>query len=557
MTALDILIIFLYFVVVIFLGFISKKYSGRGLEGYFLAGRSLPWYLAGISMVATTYAVDTPLAVTGIIRKYGISGNWLWWTWIPCYCLVAVLFAQLWRKSGVITDVELTIMRYGNVPSARLLRCIKALLLGVVINLIVLGWVFLAMVKVIHGVLPQSFLASMDRFASQWVPEFMVISTPSATLIFLLILVIVLVYEWLGGLRGVVLTDFLQFAIVIVVAIVISMYAWNAVSSLPEKVPISDKYLNLLPGENRFPISFFIICAFAGWWAHYSSDGTGYIAQRINSTIDTRHARLAVYLFVFVHFCIRIIPWLIAGIASLYLFPPDAPATFFAEGDIVAKDPEATYPVLIKKFLGPGWFGLAIASLMAAFMSTVDTHLNWGASCIVNDIVIPLKNPPPQKTLIISRLTSIFLAIAGILVAANLKDISSAWIIAGATGAGMGAAQILRWFWWRINAWSELTAILSSLAITIIAITKNMNEFHVLALSGTTSFFIAIVTALITPPPEHSVIREFCNRVNPPGLWPEKAPIISLWFVPKWLLVSCTITLFLAGEVLLIIFVLT
>lgn len=543
MTALIIIIIILYVSILFILGYIAKKRTTKDLEGVFLGNRQVGWFLLGTSMVATTYAPDTPLSVVGLIRTYGISGNWYWWSFILSYVAIAYIFARWWRRSGVITDVELTVIRYGNTPLAKFLRLSKAIYLGFILNVLILGWVFLGMAKVLSVSVPFDAFKNFSivfELSQKIIPDSFVIISKEISLLVLIALLIVLIYDLIGGLMAVMLTDLIQFSIVIVTSILIGVYAIKECGGILQiKSSLSDIYsgsdvLNFLPGGKGFPLDAFMIMITVGWWAHYNSDGTGYFAQRINAAKSEKDSMLGVFLFTFLHFCLRTLPWLMVGIASLVLFPLDNPGAKYQEGAVLLKDPEIAFPLTVKIIGSDLLIFLFLFSMVAAFMSTVDTHLNWGASYIVNDLLLPLFNIKKRYVFIISKVVVVLLGVSAFLISTRINSIYKAWIIASALGGGLGISQILRWIWWRTNPYTEISAMLASLASTVLFIFLNpsLHPTYAILVSGMFSLLVAISVTLITKPVDNDVLWAFYEKVKPVGLWKQKeSTLLKKWFI--------------------------
>ena len=560
----DILALLTYFIFVISVGYFARKHA-KTKEGYFLAGRTAPWYLAGISMVATTYASDTPLAITGIIAKQGLSGNWIWWCSAFTYVALAVFFAKLWRKSGVITDAELTTLRYGNSKTAKILRVIKALYLGVLLNSIVLGWVFLAMTKILKVMIPWQDIAKNPFISGiiKSIPDSLTIGSPENTLTIITILIVSLVYTLMGGLKAVIITDLFQFFLALTVAYVIAIKAVaeaGGIKSILTELQGSEiRYTSPLPGEGGLPLTDFLICIFILWWAQYFSDGTGYLAQRVNSTRSEKDSSLAVLLFTFLNYWVRMIPWFLTALACLVIFPPHNPAARFQEGVLAINDREITYPLVIKVVAGEGFLGVALASFIAAFMSTVDTHLNWGTSYIINDVIDPKNKIPQKKLMMISRITTVLLAVLAVVVSTQIHSIVSAWILFFVFGAGLGFPQILRWFWWRVNPITEISSIITAFIIGVASLIAGLDELSALAITGISTLVVSITSTLMTKPVPYETLKKFCEKVEPIGFWPQNLPHkpfspkhLIMWFVLSSVVISGMI-LIIAGIIKLLV----
>lgn len=542
MASLDWLIFVVYLVIVFIVGIIVSKKSSEGVDSYFVADRSLPWWWLGISIIATTFAADTPLAITGLTASGGIVGNWFWWSWAATYITITIFFAKRWRASQVLTDVEFIELRYSG-KEAAFLRGFKAFFYGVVINVFILGWVITAAVKIAGPFIEWKGILGASAFAAiaSIYPDFLLFKGDlNATITILALLIIVMVYSSLGGIRGVILTDLFQFVIAIVVSIIFAVYAVDAIGGLENlQVKLVDIYgstraghmTEIIPSFDNplIPFEIFLIYVFVQWWVRYDSDGSGYIAQRINTAKSEKDAQKGSLLFSIAFIAIRTWPWIMVALVSLVLFPlGDASAIYGPEGEIVGADREAAYPVLMKLLLPVGIMGLAFTSLMAAFMSTVDTHLNWGASYLTNDIYRRFIKPKAkQKELVrFSRVNVVIITILAVLVASQMDSIAGAWKFFINAASGLGVAQLLRWFWWRANAWTEISSMLAALLATILyphlfSQYADVPHFDTYALLGIT--FFSLLTSLIvtftTKPASEEQLKIFIERCNPIGLW--------------------------------------
>lgn len=510
------------------------KKASRGLLSYFIAERSLPWWWLGTSMVATTFAADTPLAITGIVANDGISGNWFWWSWIFTFVTITVFFAKKWRSSHVLTDVEFIELRYSGKP-AKLLRVFKAFFLSIIINGITLGWVFRAMSKITAPFIDWKLIIdpeTLDIVESLW-PGIFIFDDINNTLTILIIFFIVVVYSSLGGIRGAILTDLFQFSLALITAIVFAFLAVQYVGGFeslfsqinflyPEN---SDDILSFFPKFNNglFPLEIFLIFIFIQWWAQYYSDGSGYLAQRMNTAKTAQDAEKGALWFTLANFCLRTWPWVIVGLVALVVFPLHDPTQFHAIGKELNSDREMGYPVLMKLILPSGLLGLTFVSLMAAFMSTVDTHINWGASYLVNDVYKRfLRKSASEKELVfISRLSVLLISVLAVIIASQIQSIEKAWKFFIAMGSGLGLPQILRWIWWRTNAWTEIagmsTAFISSL-IFYNYFPETRAEyllFWIVILSTSAS----IIITFLTPPVNDHTLNRFIAKTNPLGFW--------------------------------------
>lgn len=554
MENLDWIIFGVYLLFVFILGVWASKKASTGLESYFVADRNLPWWWLGISIIATTFAADTPLAVTGITAKNGIVGNWLWWSWAATYITVAIFFAQRWRKSGVLTDVEFIELRYDG-KQAAILRGFKAFFFGVVLNCFILGWVITAAVSIASPFIQWSEIApAVYAFFQEYYPLFLLFKGDlNATITIVALLTIVLCYSSLGGIRGVILTDLVQFLIAMVTSII---FAYYAVTNLGGMDGIQTELLTLYGAEKAghyteflpsfdnplLPFHIFLIYTLVQWWVRFDSDGTGYIAQRINTAKTAKDAQKGSLLFAVAFIALRTWPWILVGLASLVMFPVgNETLNFPEEGKLVAESREVAYPVIMKLILPVGLLGLTFTSLMAAFMSTVDTHLNWGSSYLTNDIYRRfVRKDASEKDLVsFSRWMVFLITLLAIITASQMNSIEGAWKFFINAAAGLGIAQIMRWFWWRANAFTEISAMLSAIFFTL-ALTVFKESWiklidypnfadhfdtYGLVLITLATIVISILVTLATAPVKEGKLQEFADKCLPIGLWKGKVSI--------------------------------
>ena len=501
-SLLDWAFVAIYFVLALGVGLYFSRRAGGNIVDYFTSGRSLPWWLAGTSMVATTFAADTPLAVTQLVADHGIAGNWLWWNMVMSGLLTVFLFARLWRRAEVLTDVELTELRYSG-ESAAILRGFRALYLAIPINLIIFGWVTLAMVKIIE------LTVGVDKWVAVG-----------------LCVLVTLVYSGLSGLWGVVMTDFLQFIIAMVGSLALAFFAIDAVGGiggLQEGLvriygPEND-VLSFIPdiGSVWMPVTAFLVYLAVNWWAAWypgaEPGGGGYIAQRMFSTQDERHSLLATLWFNIAHYALRPWPWILVALASLVLYP-----------DI--EDKQTGYILVMLDHLPIGFKGLMLASFAAAFMSTVSTQLNWGSSYLINDFYKRFirKDASPQHYVMAARWATVGLVLAGALVTSQMQTIAGAWKFLLALGAGTGAVYILRWFWWRINAWSEISAMIASFVVSLylqLGLGMDTGDAAVFArvmlLTVAASTVVWLTVTFLTAPESEETLLRFYRKVRPGG----------------------------------------
>jgi Na+/proline symporter len=566
---IDWIIIAAYILFSVGVGIYFTKRASKNTEEYFLSGRTLPWWVVGTSMVATTFAADTPLAITEFIRGSGIWQNWFWWNQLLAGLLGVFLFSRLWRRAKVLTDNELLEIRYSGKPAA-FLRGFKAAYFGILYNFIVMGWVINAMASV------AAVMLNIDRWTAVWI-----------------CVAIALLYALLSGFWGVVVTDFVQFGIAMFGSIAlatIAVYAVggmdNLLAALNEMIPAASdagttttvttntlKFIPPTPDAGFFTLAFwespfskFLVFLTILWWSRDNSDGGGYIIQRMSSAKNEKHALLATLWFNLTHYAFRVWPWILVAMVSIVMFPE---VSEWALGDKVG------YPLVMQKVLGPGMKGLLVVSFLAAFMSTIDTHLNWGASYLINDIykrfIKPEKSFADQYKaqrhyVKVSRLLTVFLMIFAALVAVKMQSIGKAWEFIFAMGAGIGLVLILRWFWWRINAWTEISALITSIFITVgleiiagiqtvkagitytlfgkapIVFGIELQMHHKLLIIVPIAIIVWLTVTFITKPEKISTLTEFYKRVQPGGWWkpiakdiPRTKGSVTKGFLMNWI----------------------
>ncbi len=517
---LDWLVIVAYFAFNLLIGFYYRKRATGSVSDFFVSGRNVTWWLAGTSMVATTFAADTPLAVTGLVAKYGIAGNWLWWNLVASGMLTVFLYARLWRRAGVLTDVEFAEIRYAGKPAA-FLRGFRALYLGLPVNCIIMGWVNLAMVKILMLIL------GVDKIP--------------ALMICLGIMAITTTISTLSGLWGVLVMDFFQFILKMSMVIVLAVFAVEAVGGLgglKEKLALVDAakgattssgtITSFIPDLSSpwMPMITFIVYIAVNWWATWypgaEPGGGGFIAQRIFSAKDEKHGLLATLWFNIAHYSIRPWPWILVALVSVVVYPG-------------LKDPETGYIRVLIDYMPVSLRGLMVAAFAAAYMSTVGTQLNWGASYLVNDFYRRFlkKNAGEKHYVRASQIATVTLMVIAAIFAFQMESIADAWRLLIALGAGTGLVYILRWFWWRINAWSEVSAMIASFIISLsleygdaLGLPFKLSAddplqfaYLVLITVGVTTIVWLVVTFLTKPEPEEKLIS-FYRKVHPsPTLW--------------------------------------
>lgn len=521
LATIDWILIFSYFVISFGIAIYFYRRAGKNTSEFFLSGRNMPWWLAGTSMVATTFAADTPLAVTELVAENGIAGNWLWWNMLMGGMLAVFFFARLWRRSGVMTDVEFVELRYSG-PEAAWLRGIKALYFGLLMNCIILGWVTLAMETIIRVLFPDLTIFGQTQFMVLGIPM-------SASLIVCSALImIVAVYSLLSGLWGVAVTDVFQFAIAIAGTILLAVYALRVpevggISGLMEQLPASTFQFfptigEAVRGAGVLTLSAAAFGAYIGvqWWSSWypgaEPGGGGYVAQRMMSAKDEKHALLATLWFNIAHYCLRPWPWILVALAALILYPD-------------LDDSREGFVLVMRDVLPAGLLGLLVASFLAAFMSTLSTQLNWGTSYLVNDFWRRfIKTDGDEKYyVLISRIITFLLAIFSIFITTQLSSISQAWGLVITASAGLGLVLILRWYWWRVNAWSELAATLAPIALVIMALFGVPLEFLYEPFPTNLFYVVTITTAIwlsvtwLTPQTDQDKLDSFYRKVRPGG----------------------------------------
>jgi Na+/proline symporter len=501
LTFLDWFFVALYFAINLAIGFYYKRRAGKDTSEFFLGGRNVPWWLAGTSMVATTFAADTPLAVTGLVAKGGIAGNWLWWNMVASGMMTVFLYSRLWRRSGVTTDVEFSELRYSGKPAA-FLRGFRALYFGIPINCIVLGWVNLAMVKILM----------LTLGVEKW----------QALAIVLGLIGITSFISVLGGLWGVLVTDLVQFLIKMGVVIALGVASVNAVGgieAMKTKLVAMGRAdaLNFIPNLDSAWMPLITFCVYIGmtWWATWypgaEPGGGGFVAQRMLSAKDEKHSLYATLWFNVAHFAIRPWPWILTALAALILYPG-------------LEDPESGYVKVMIDHLPASLRGLMLAGFIAAYMSTIGTNLNWGASYLVNDFYRRfIKIDAPEAHYVsVAQWATVLLTILSAIVTFYLTSIAGAWKILLATGAGTGGVLMLRWYWWRINAWSEIAAMIAAAVVSIaLQVGWGLDSDQPIDFAWIMIVTVAITTAvwvavtLATKPESMDTLVEFYRRVRP------------------------------------------
>ena len=454
-STLDWIIIIFFLVLFAGIGVYVSKQAGKDSKAFFLSGRNMPWWLLGVSMVATTFAADTPNFVAGVIREDGVFGNWIWWSFLLTGMLTVFFYAKLWRKSGITTDLEFYELRYSG-KSAAFLRGFRALYLGVFFNIVIMANVCLAAIKIGH------VMFGFTTFQTLFIAS-----------------IVTVIYSTLGGLKGVLLTDFVQFIIAMVGSIwatvhIVNMPEIGGLTKLLETPEVASKTA-MLPdfSQPELLIPLLIIPLAVQWWSVWypgaEPGGGGYIAQRMLAAKDEKHATWAVLFFNFAHYALRPWPWIVIGLASIVIYPnlESLQAAFpNLETSFVKND--LSYPAMLT-FLPVGLLGIVITSLIAAFMSTISTHLNWGSSYVVNDFYARFirKDSSGKEQVLVGRISTVLMMILAALLATILEEARDAFNLMLQIGAGTGLLFILRWFWYRINPWSEIAAMIISFGIAL------------------------------------------------------------------------------------------
>src|SRR5437867_1154627 len=510
LTALDWVVIVVYFLINLAIGFYYYRRASGSVSEFFISGRNVPWWLAGTSMVATTFAADTPLVVTGMVYRNGIAGNWLWWNGALSGMLTVFFFARLWRRAGVLTDMELAELRYSGKPAA-FLRGFRALYLALPINTIIIGWVNLAMAKILELTLGISKLNAV-----------------------MFCLAFTLLYTTISGLWAVLWTDLVQFVLKMGMVIVLAVFAVRAVGGIDmlklrlaaHDVVIGADTLAFVPDWMSGFFLTFLVYLSVNWWASWypgaEPGGGGYIAQRIFSAKNERHSLAATLWFNIAHYAIRPWPWILVALASLILYPGLA-------------DPETGYIRVLIDHLPPALRGLMVAAFAAAYMSTIATQLNWGASYLVNDFYRRYwkRDRTDAHYVLASKVATVVLTIISALVTLKLESITGAWKLLIVTGAGTGGVLLLRWYWWRINAWSEVSAMVSAFVVSLflqlafgLDNDKPIDFAHIMLITVAVTTVVWLAVTFLTKPEPQEKLVAFYRRTRPSRAgW---APIAAL-----------------------------
>jgi solute:Na+ symporter, SSS family len=509
LTPLDWSVIAAYFLLNLAIGLYYARRARASTTDFFLSGRNVPWWLAGTSMVATTFAADTPLVVTGIVARYGIAGNWLWWSMAASGMLTVFVYARLWRRSGVMTDVELAELRYAGKPAA-FLRGFRALYLGIPINCIIIGWVNLAMMKILQITLG--------------------LNQSQALVALVALLLFTAFYTTISGLWGVLVTDLFQFVLKMGMVVALAFFAVRAVgglAALKMKVAALDAGMGAGSRLDFFPatdsawmpaVTLFVYLG-VNWWASWypgaEPGGGGYVAQRIFSARTERDGLFATLWFNIAHYAVRPWPWILTALASIVLYPT-----------LVDKESGYVQTLMDPQVFPPALRGIMLAAFAAAYMSTIGTQLNWGASYVVNDCYRRFirRRGAEREYVLASQVVTVLLMLASIWVTLHLASIEQAWKLLIVTGAGTGTVLLLRWFWWRINAWSEVSAMATAAAVSLYLQlvlkwdSDRPRDFaYIMMVTVAVTTIVWLIATWLTPPESEATLTSFYRKVRPQG----------------------------------------
>ncbi|MDP6931729.1 MAG: Na+:solute symporter [Myxococcota bacterium] len=527
MVAIDWIIVGAYLLLALGVGLALTRRASQSSEEYFVAGRSLPWWLAGTSMVATTFAADTPLAVTGLVASGGIAGNWIWWSWGIAHVVAALVFARYWRRLRVVTDAEILEQRYTG-RTAAALRLVKAGYQALFLNCLTMGWVILAMRKVSASLFPD-----IDPLGVTFG-----------------LMALAVFYSLLGGIRSVVITDMVQFGLALVGAVLLLYFVLDdprigGVSGLVEGLQKaypdrSDAMLQFLPRGDLpgLPVTLFAVLMTVAWWRQ--AEGSGYIVQRLGATRDPVDAERASIWFAVLHNAIRPWPWILVGLAALVFWPLGSvdpqgsctallscPTGFSCVEQVCTFDREATYALLLVEKLPPGALGVMVVSLLAAFMSTIDTHVNWGSSYLVRDVWQRFVRPDdsPRDLVRVGRVGVVVMALVAACASTLMHSIVEVWLFLITLGSGLGSVAVMRWLWWRVNAQAELVALASSTVLSLgvvwgpdlLGVELSRAAGIVIVALGSVATWVPV--ALLTTPVVEGTLDGFYRIVRPLGAW--------------------------------------
>lgn len=517
---IDWIVLIFFIVLFVFIGIRFRGQAGRSMTDFFLGGRKLPWYIAGVSMVATTFAADTPLWVTEKIAQYGISGNWIWWNMLIGGMLTTFFFARLWRRANIITELEFLEIRYSG-KVAVWLRGIKSVYLGLFLNTIVIGWVNAAMITIVE--------------------VFFEVPHQTAFWVVMSAMLLVAIYSSIAGLLGIAITDFVQFIIAMTGCVILAVIVLNApevggIAGLKAKLPawrldffpelgLSDAAI----GTYSLSAGAFFSYVFAQWWASWypgsEPGGGGYISQRMMSARSEKDAVYSSLFYQIAHYCLRPWPWIIVGLCALILYP-----------DLPVEESKKGFVLVMRDYLPAGIKGLLLVGFLSAYMSTISTQLNWGASYLSNDLykrffraesTFANEETAQKHYAGAGRVFTIVIMLVAMYVTSHINMIDTAAQFLIASGAGLGMVLILRWYWWRINAWSELAATIAPFGGMAIAhfilpdvmpesFFRNNGVFIFTALFTT---IIWLIVTFVTAPTNSATLKAFYERVKPGGWW--------------------------------------
>jgi SSS family solute:Na+ symporter len=598
LTATDWIVIAAYLLLNLLISLYYRRRSSGSTEEFFVSGRNVSWWLAGTSMVATTFAADTPLLVTGLVARNGISGNWLWWSLCLSGMMTVFFFARYWRRSEILTDIEFVELRYSGKPAA-FLRGFRALYLGALMNCLILGWVIKAMISIttvlLGDVIAQGRVLSIGLGAHEFFQY--TLGAPSHTALLICVLILVPftgIYTFIGGLWGVLVTDLFQFALKMTMIIVL---AWVAVSKLGGmallKVQLSQvdaaarasgqttsNILSFFPSFHlgwtsdalwTLPVLTFVLYLAVQWWADWypgaEPGGGGYVAQRMFSAKDEKNSLGATLWFNIAHYAMRSWPWIVTGLVAVAVYSVHGGLHPSAE---FAAEPEKGYVMIMRDYLPPALRGLMIAAFLAAFMSTVGTQLNWGTSYLINDFYrrFIVKHGNEKHYVFVSKLFIVMLVILSGYTAAHINSIQAAWQLLLGMGAGTGGVLLLRWYWWRINAWSEISSMIAAFVVSVSLTRVHFagNDSVVFAktalITAGVTTLVWIITTLVTPAEPEQLLLKFYRRVHPTvhgwkhiaALAPEMPPVRDLSANAFDWIMGCTLVycaMFGIGEIVL------
>ena len=500
LSATDLLIISLYLALSISIGIYFKTKSQNSISSYFVSERNLPWWLLGTSMVATTLSIDTPIVVISWIRDPGIWKNWFWWSFLFTHCIVIFFFSRYWRRANVITDNQLIEIRYSGAP-AKYLRVFKAFYFSTFFNLIISAWIISAFLKIFNVIL------GFD-----------------STVLLIIVTLVALFYTAYSGLKGIVINDFVQYFVAFAGSIILVVFLINSpqIGGLDNYFilvkEISPEKLLMIPSIfNTEDFMLFLSYSTIVWWSSHNSDGGGYIIQRLCSAKSEKDGVLGTIWFVLNHYVLRFAPWIVIGLCALILYPTET---------TILNDSEEIYPILIRDYVSDGFKGFLIVTLLAAYMSTISTQINWGSSYLVNDLYkrFYANNKSEKHYVLISKIFTIVFLLLALIVGLGIKNIGSAWIFLWSVSSGLGFFLIARWFWWRINSWSEISALVCSVFLSIVFYFLDYLQileldFKLKLIIIPISILVGLLVTFLTKPENDKVLEKFYNQIRPSGFW--------------------------------------